>query len=210
MTASSPRRRARIVAGFVLVTGLLAASACSAGQITQTSRQVAAVPGINASVGPAGGDTTVALRDVVIAYNGPEGYAAGKDAPLVVRLFNVYDKPVALTGVTAQGAAAVVLAGGSSPATPAATPTATASPAVDEAPGETSFRINIPVGGYVLLVPGEGQHLVLHKLATALTPGESIPVTFTFSDGGTVTIPVPVGLPTVPAPRSPMDIGHEE
>ncbi|MFC7482147.1 hypothetical protein ACFQX7_21920 [Luedemannella flava] len=229
MTASSPRRRARIIAGSVLVAGLLAVSACSAGQITQTSSQVAAVTGAEASAGPAGSDdTTVALRDLVVAYDGIEGYAAGANAPLVVRLFNQTGQAISLTGVTTPGvdatgnpavkAASVLLVdpkkatptGGASEEAASASPGATASPAAEKPAGESSFQVTIPAAGYALLVPGEGPYLLLNKLSAELVNGGSIPVTFTFSDGGTVTVQVPVGLPVTPAPRSPMDIHGEE
>jgi copper(I)-binding protein len=217
VTASFPRRRARIVAGSVLVAGLLAVSACSAGQDTQTSHQVAAVPGANASAGPAGGDISVALRDLTVVYKDPKGYPAGADAPLAVRLFSQGGQAVSLIGASSDAAQAVVLAGGGTAPTVGATEeVATASPGASPAAaaqppaGESTFEVKIPAAGYTLLVPGSGPHLVLNKLKMPLVPGDSVNVTFTFSDGATVTVPVPVGVPTAPAERSPMDITEHE
>ncbi|GAA1754316.1 hypothetical protein [Luedemannella helvata] len=231
MTASSPRRRIRIVAGSALVAGLLASSACSAGQVTQTSRQVAPVPGINATVGPAGGAASIFVRSLVVVYNGPQGYKAGADVPLSVRLFNQTNEPVYLTGVTAEGAQAVLLAGGPkgtpSPTPPAenepadvtASPTATPSPTAVPPAGEANFRVRVPAAGYVELVPGQDQHLILSKFTqpdaqdspagNAFVPGESVKTTFTFSDGATLTALVPFDMPLAALTRSPMDIAPE-
>jgi hypothetical protein len=122
VTASRSSRRARLCAALVtgavaLVAGLALAS-CSAGQITQTSSQVAAGPGANANLGP------VALRDLLIAYNAPDGYPQGGSAPLIVRIFNNGEKPVTLVTATAEGAAEkVLLVGGPVMPTPGAAPT---------------------------------------------------------------------------------------
>ena len=137
MTASSLRRPFRIVAGSALVAGLLAVSACSAGQVTQTSRQVAPVPGINATVGPAGGAASIFVRGLVVVYNGPEGYKPGADVPLSVRLFNQTGEPVYLTGVTAEGAQAVLLAGGPKS-------TASATPPAENEPAEVTASPSAP------------------------------------------------------------------
>ena len=112
----SARRTSRVVT-YALVAGACAALAlagCSAGQLTQTASQVAAVPGANVTVG------SIALRDLKIQYNGPEGYRPGDDAPLAVRIFNDGTEPVTLTGVTADKAEAVTLVGG--PGVPARAP----------------------------------------------------------------------------------------
>jgi hypothetical protein len=104
------RAVAALLAGAAVALGLVG---CSAGQMTQTADQVAAVPGANVTIG------AIALRDLQVAYNGPAGYPAGGNAPLIVRIFNEGAKPVTLTGVTAAGfARAVVLSGGAA-ATPA-------------------------------------------------------------------------------------------
>jgi copper(I)-binding protein len=212
------RNRTRRLVATAVAAGLGAAAAlsgCSAGQLTQTATQVPPVPGINADAGQ------VALRNLVIAYPGPAGYPAGADAPLIVRLFNNGLTPITLTGVSADKAASVTLVGtpevvttteppppptatpgptGSPEPTTTVTPTASPTPTT-EAPS-TPVSIAIPPQGFVLLVPGQASgHLRLNRLTEAIVPGESVAVTFTFSDGTKATLPVPLAPPTHEIPR---------
>jgi hypothetical protein len=224
------RARTRRIVAAGLVAGLgatLALTACSAGQITQTSTQVAPVQGNNADAGD------IALRNLVIAYNGPAGYPAGGDAPLVVRLFNNSATPVTLVGVSAEKAVSVTLVGtpevvrptetptptsaaptvtttapGEATATPTGSPTATATPTPTVAPTTqppgVPVSVVIPAQSFVLLVPGQGDSgfLRLNGLTEAIAPGESVVVTFTFSDGTSATVPVPLAPPTDEVPRA--------
>jgi copper(I)-binding protein len=205
----SAKRLVRALAGVIAGVGVVVAvSACSAGQITQTSSQVAAVPGANADAG------SVALRDLVVAYNGPQGYAQGASAPLVVRIFNNGQTAVQLVGATAEGAASgVTLTGGTQAQTesqntsPSPTATGTASPTATATPspaqnGEQKFSVEIPPVSYVLLVPGSGQYLQLTGLTNAIIPGQSVPVTFSFSDGSSVKVDVPLVPPNTVVPRA--------
>lgn len=222
MTASrSSRRSARFVAGSVLLVGAAAltlVSACSAGQLAQTSEMVPSVPGVNANAGPNG---EIALRDLLIAYNGQQGYPQGGDAPLVARIFNDGARPVKLVRVTAdETARAVVLVGGApgvaATQTAAATASTAASPSAAPSPGGSpspspaaaaptpitqAISIDIAPYSYRLLVPGQGEYLMLRGLTRPLGPGSSVPVTFTFDDGSSVRVNVPFGVPTEPGPR---------
>jgi copper(I)-binding protein len=219
------------------VGAVLALAGCSAGQITQTATQVAPVVGISGDAGD------IALRNLVIEYNGPEGYAAGSDAPLVVRLFNNGLEPVTLVGVSADKAEAVILTGSPTVVTPTepptqppspeptaspeaspsptdteaptATPTATATPTpTPQRPTAEPVSVTIPPQSYVLLVPGQGEngHLVLVGLTEAIIPGESVNVTFTFDNGTSVVLPVPLAPPVHEVPRATpvVDPGHGE
>ena len=51
--------------------------------------------------------------------------------------------------------------------------------------------ITIAPGESVVLEPG-GLHAMLMRLQEAMTEGESFPLTLTFSDGGEVTVDVPI------------------
>jgi hypothetical protein len=218
------RHGVRLGAASALLVGAVVLSACSAGQITGTSVQVPPIQGVNANAGP---DGTIALRNVLIAYNGTAGYPRGGTAPLEVRIFNNGTQPVTLVGVTAGDAATgVTLAGGTqapppepsptpppaespsptAPETPDATP-----PTPAEPPGQGTFAIEIAPGSYVLLVRGVDQYLQLVGLREPLLPGSSVPVTFEFRDGGTttVTVQVPMGLPTTPLPRPTLAVPEE-
>jgi copper(I)-binding protein len=222
------RTRRLVTAGLAAV---LALSGCSAGQVTQTAEQVAPVPGIDIDAGD------VALRNLVIEYDGPEGYPAGADAALIVRVFNNSNSPVTLVGVTADKAASVELVGTVDPVTtteappppsPSAPPSASAepegspspeatespSPEPTEQPAGAPVSITIPPQSFVLLVPGQGEqgYLRLTGLTEAITPGESVAVTLTFSDGTSVTANVPLA-PTggvVPRATPIVEPGHAQ
>jgi len=227
MTAS----RTAVVAAVLI--GLAALTACSAGKVTQTSRQEPPITGNNVDVG------SIALRNVQISYNGPEGYAVGANAPLEVRIFNRGATVLRLTGATADGTAErVVLIGTPTPTpgplpsdqpvpsetpaespspseSPAASPSEAATPTPTPRPaGRTNFSVEIPPGSYVLLVPGQGTgYLQLVGLTKELSTGLWATVTFTFDTGATtpisVPVDVPVGVPEHPLPR-PEPVQHGE
>ena len=247
MTASRTRRRPgdrpRTRPWFAMAVAVgvgtaLGLAGCSAGLVTQTATQVAPVVGIDVDAGD------IALRNVVIEYSGPEGYEAGSDAPLVVRIFNNGMESVTLVGVTADKAEAVVLAGtpivvsptgeptqppspepttspdeeaSPSPtdtAEPTASPTATPTPtATPQRPVTEDVSVTIPPQSYVLLVPGESEsgYLLLTGLRESIIPGESVTVTFTFDNGTSVEVPVPLAPPVHEVPRATpiVDPGHE-
>jgi hypothetical protein len=92
---------------------------------------------------------------------------------------------------------------GSPSPTGSPTPTGTASPSPTAAPpqappaGQSTFSIEIPAQGYVLLVPGQGQFLQLVGLTRQIIPGELVTVEFTFDDGSKAS----ASLPFAPAPE---------
>ena len=220
------RCRAR---GRSLLTGAAAAlSACSAGQITQTDNQVAAVPGINAS----SADGKIKLRNVMVVYaakvpaehDDPAGPAAGQRRPQVARLTGA---------VTADGNGQVVLVGGASSAsspTPAASrrprprgrprprrsasPAGSASPSPAASPSPTgvgSAQLNVEVPGTQLIVLSPSQdgasYLAITGRSSELVPGQTVGVnfTFTYADGSTTTLSadLPVGTPLSPPTQEP-------
>jgi hypothetical protein len=220
----SSRRSARLAACalFASFAALAALSACSAGQLAQTSEEVPSVPGANVNVGPSG---VVSLRNMVVVYNGPQGYPQGGSAPLVVRIFNSGPTKLTLVKVSAGDAASSVLLVGGTAAQSITAPTATATPTVgpsinpsgsatptttaSAAPtptatkpaGQASFAIDVAPVSYTFLVPGQGPFLQLTGLTSPLIPGGSVVITFSFSDGTTGTAHVPVGVPQNPQPR---------
>jgi copper(I)-binding protein len=221
---SSHARRGRPAALAALTIAVIATasvSACSAGQVTQTANQVAAVPGVNVDGGPVTAqfeNGTIGLRDVQILYNDVAGYPAGGSAPLVVRIFNNGEKAIRLVGVAAGPAAeSVRLVGGTpAPTTTAPEPTATDTPSAEppgsaapsDAPtaapapaGVSEFSIAIPAGSYVLLVPGSGPYLQLTGLSQPLSAGYNVPMIFRF-DVAAINVTVPVGIPLESVPRA--------
>lgn len=147
------RRYAAASAGIVAVIASSLLAGCSAGQIAETSKIVAAVPGGSTTIpvpvadNP---DSSVKIQNALIAYAGPAGYQAGETAPLELRIINqtIHSITVTLpaTGVTLQGtngvdgttpigtpiftgpAAVAAQASASPAAAPSATPSGTPSP----------------------------------------------------------------------------------
>ncbi|GAB3867857.1 hypothetical protein ACFPIJ_23455 [Dactylosporangium cerinum] len=236
MTRTIPAARrlglgAALAASAVLGVGLL--SACSAGQITQTDNQVAAVPGISAQ----SKDGLIALREGVVAYS--DGYKAGSVVPIEVRLFNNARQSVKLTSVTAGSAGSVVLVGEASaaPAITSAPPpppsvsasgskSASSSPSASKSPtpppppapvGSSKISVEIPVGGFVALSQGTKTYLAVEKLTGEALPAGTaladVTFTFTYADGTTTTInlpELPMTVPASPLPKPSPVVGHEE
>lgn len=173
---SRTRRSARTlagVAGAAALTGLLL-SGCGTGQISQTSRQVAAVNGANATVG------SVDLRDVQVAYPtapaGPDAlYRQGGAAPLVATLVNTAPVADRLLSVTSPAAASVQIQ------------------------GDLTMPQDIALvsPGNLQLSPTNAKRvqLVAEGLTRPVPAGAQIPMTFVFEKAGSVTVTVPTGVP---------------
>jgi copper(I)-binding protein len=86
-------------------------------------------------------------------------------------------------------------------ASPSASGSASAEPSQ---PAGRPINVQIPSLGYAVLAPSVGSTLELVGLTRSLNAGESIPITFGFSNGVQVTLDVPVDVPLSAAPRSPM------
>lgn len=209
----------------------LALTGCSAGMNSQTADQVAAVPGFSLTVpGPNGG--SVALRDAMLVYAGPTGYAQGATAPLQLRIFNDTEQPITLDKFESNDAASVKLASAAdlkasprpSPAAESPSPAASKSPKAAGSPSpdaETSpepeaspspaaappAKLTIPPAGYLELTPGSGQLLALTGLKKPVVNGEGVHLKLTFSNGVVLeTLPgtvVPLAPPLSPEPRLP-------
>lgn len=237
MSATSSRRRGfRLIAVPGLLAAVVAMSACGTGQITQTASQVAAVPGTSIDL-PSTDNPVIGLRNLVVAYSGPGGYAAGSSAPLVVHIVNNSAREITLTEVTSPAATSVVLVDASATPSPTASPspeaaptptsaetptgtpetptaTAPAEPTPTSAPpaGEARFTLRIPALSLVALVPGQGRYLQLAGLKAPLLPGQSVPLRFTFSGDEQITgeIVVPLAPPVGAVPRATPEPIHQE
>jgi copper(I)-binding protein len=211
---SDPRRnRAQLVIGALIAA--VAVAGCGAGQITQTSRQVAAVEGANAT------SSQIAVRNAMIEFDEPAHgaaiYPVGGSAPLEMVIVNsgaevdrlvAASSPVAssveISGVlripggqalTIEGApaAAPAPAEGAPPATAGATPNPTPTPApptsappAEPAPAEQPSAAE---GG-----SGAG-HIVLTGLREDVQAGLTYPLILTFERAGEVRFDVPVANP---------------
>jgi len=99
------------------------------------------------------------------------------------------------------------------PATETETPQGeTPSPGGEQAEliGEPEFTIEIGPASHVRLAPTSGSFLLLEGLKEDVAMGSSVEVTFTFSNGEEVTVPLPMGEPAESASRSYFEDPHEE
>ncbi|MGB3770161.1 MAG: hypothetical protein WBF79_09845 [Rhodococcus sp. (in: high G+C Gram-positive bacteria)] len=179
MTASTaPIRPVKVATAVALAFGAaISVSACSAGQVSQTATQVAAVNGNNAEQGD------IVMRNVHVAYPTSEDYnlEPGGRAELIFTAINTSETtPDRLTAIETEGAAEVVLTGpfgGTSIEIPAQAAVASNVPA-NQDPGN-------PKGS-------ESVKAELEGLSESVTPGLTVPVTFTFEQAGDVVVSVPV------------------
>ena len=208
------------------VAATFALSACSVGQVTQTDQKVPAVPGTNAEVVNEAVGAQIDLRDMLVAYNGIEGYDQGADAALQIRLFNSGDVDDKLTAVTAEGVAQSVIVVDETVTVPTEDPTQTEDPTADpdqdptadpdqepdgeetpatdptqdpeptQDPQPTPIEFELPMNGYQILTPAEGVYLQLVGLVEPLNTGSVIEVTFHFEVAGQITVAIPMALPT--------------
>ena len=84
-----------------------------------------------------------------------------------------------------------------------ATPTGEATPAAEAFEGETTIDVPIAPSGYVRLDQGveDGDYLLIENLGEELVTGQTLSLVFTFSDGTTVPVVVPVGQALEPDER---------
>lgn len=178
-------RRHRLMRRPFAVTALIAACCasapslvgCSAGQITQTDGQVAAVDGAYADVGE-----NIALRDALIPIppdsNGT--YPTGSSVPVLLTIVNEGTRADRLIAVTSPAASQVLVLGTTTIA-PGTNVTSTA--------GSASAGVQ-PQSPLVV-----GQLRIVLNTAQPLRAGLNTPVTFVFENAGTVTLPVPMAAP---------------
>lgn len=225
----------RLAATIAGAAAIMLVSACGAGQIAETAKIKAAVPGGNTSISVPDGARpgTLWIKNVTFDYNDPDGYPAGGSAPISVRIINDSGSDLVLAGVTATlagggdlGAVALHSAsaapapsasapvpaspsGSASPAAPPATPSAAPTPT----PSASALNIKIPADQLVDLSTSANQYLQVTGLTQALAPGMRVNLTFTFADSSnsaisipSVPVPAQIAPPMVPAGRSTVDI----
>lgn len=197
-TRGVARRRGLPGAALAMATLALAAG-CSSGQITQTAEADPVAGGANRQVDLP--DGRLLVRNAVLVYPGADGYPRGGTAPLELLIFNDTPAPVRLTGVTSpHGRVGLVQDGSPSPA---------ASP--QPAPTGGPVDVEIPARGFVRLAPGSGRYLQLAGLTESLLPGQSVTLTFQFTENAEIAdVTVPLTTPLSPLPRSPMEFPDGE
>jgi copper(I)-binding protein len=217
-------RALRAAAIGVLLIAPVALSACSAGQLNQTSAQNRDKVGVTARVG----DLT--LREVELAYPQAGSYSPGDDAVLNGAIVNdgtAADTLVSITGqgftgvdVTGTGAQASAASGTASPTGTAAATTTAAGTSAGATTGATTtgavstttaalpteapsndVGISIP-GNSAIFLGQNAPHVTLAGLTQPLTAAQALRLTFTFQRAGAVTIDVLVANPGTPLPKT--------
>lgn len=198
-------RALRAAALGMVLFSTAALSACSAGQVNQTSSQV------RDKVGPQGLAGTILLREVQLAYPASGSYSPGDDAELQAAIVNDGDSPDTLLRISGPDFAQVRITGsptGTASASPTnntgtgnGTATTPASPTGSAGTAAGSRTITVPAHTTVVLGQS-GPTVTLVGLSRSLTPAQAVPVTFTFQTAGTVTVDALVATPTSPAPRT--------
>jgi hypothetical protein len=171
--------RLRLIPAALGLGAVVALAGCSAGQVTETDTQVAAV---NGGSGDLNG---IAIRNATFTFPSPEAhYAAGSSAPVQAVLTNVGpdDK---LVQVSSPYAASATLGGDTS--LPSRTALHATGGAEQVQQAETHADRNVEI--------------TLNGLKQDITAGVTIPVTFVFEKAGAVTVQVPVGPDHAPRPE---------
>ncbi|RRO17369.1 copper chaperone PCu(A)C [Saccharopolyspora rhizosphaerae] len=155
---------------------VVALAGCSAGQVTETDTQVAAVNG------GSGDAKQVAVRNATLAFP-PQGafYRAGSSAPVQVVLSNEgpNDK---LVQVSSPYAASGQVSG------------------TTDLPSNTALHATGP-SAQPASTGERTVQITLNGLKQDITPGVTIPVTFVFAQAGQVTVQVPIGEDHHPRPE---------
>jgi copper(I)-binding protein len=182
-------RAPRAAAIGALLLAPVALSACSAGQVTQTSTQEQNFGG-QMDVGP------LNLRALELPYPTGGVYPSGSDARLLGAVVSSADVPDTLVGITGPDFTGVEVVD----------PTAAAAGAAPSA----AVSLPVPADGTLFLGDGQGPAVTLVGLADDLSVGQYVDVTFSFTNSGDVTVPVPVGTATRDLPRGEAFDFHPE
>ncbi|MGI8666411.1 MAG: hypothetical protein ACR2N4_10320 [Jatrophihabitans sp.] len=213
------RRLGAIIAGSAATALLL--TGCAAGQHTQTVGQAPPIDGASA----AAGDIAVRAAGLLAPDNGTS-YAKGGTAQLQLVLINNSAQATQLVSVSSPAAGSAQVsnvgvpqvanssAAGSTSPSPSDSPSssASASDSSSAEPSATGSPIPAPVNQPIQLPAGEnvqvgfdvlGPNISLTGLTAALFPAQTVPVTFTFANGASVTVNLPVKLDSTP-PSAPI------
>lgn len=169
--------RLRLIPAALGLGAVVALAGCSAGQVTETDTQVAAVNGGSGEV------KDVAVRDATITFPSDASfYPAGASAPIELMLAN-QGPDDRLVSVSSPYAASATVSGETT------------------LPRDSSLQA---LGENERLNPGPDARIVeisLQGLKQQIGPGVTIPVTFTFEKAGQVTVQVPLGADHSPRPE---------
>lgn len=175
-------QRRRIMSITLAAAAALVVAGCSAGQITQTDTQLAAVNGEQGAVGP------MRISNAALAYPTEGGFwAEGSDVPLSMSIANNGGADDEVQLVSTAQAAEVQIKGDKAVA---ALRALTVGGAPAESFGEEQAAADSGEVGNATMV--------LKDIKQNLFPGQVVFLTVTFRDAGTVKLRVPIAAPTEP------------
>ncbi|MER6993513.1 hypothetical protein ABT337_22145 [Saccharopolyspora hirsuta] len=173
--------RLRLIPAAIGLGAVVALAGCSAGQVTETDTQVAAVNGGNGDV------QDIAIRNAMFTFpTTGTVYPAGSSAPLEAVLANEgeNDKLVEVTSTYT-----------TAPATIGGDTTLPSRTALHATGASAEQKAQVEAAG------GRQVQITLNGFKQDITPGVTIPVTFVFEKAGPVTVQVPVGIDHSPRPE---------
>ncbi|MDJ0393410.1 hypothetical protein QMK17_08695 [Rhodococcus sp. G-MC3] len=194
IAATANRKTRRLASAVAIAAGsVLVLSACSAGQISQTAAQVAAVNGNFADAGD------ISLRNVHVVYPQSEEYSiepGGKVELGFLAVNNSPDTADTLTRISTTAASSIAVG--------------------DEAGGTeiaplTALGAGAPIDNQVddPGIPLQFILVELNGIGEEVRPGLTVPITFTFEKAGDVEVNVPVDaghvLPRDVSDKSPIE-----
>jgi copper(I)-binding protein len=183
-------RGLRAAATAALLLSPVALGACSAGQVAQTAEQNRDKVGGMTSVGD------LSLRAVELPYPTGGVYEEGSSARLLAAVTNSGETDDTLVGIEGDQFDSVEVVD----------PEAAGEPATNSG----SLDLAVPADGILYLGNGTGPSVTLVGLADDIGVGQSVDVTFTFEQAGSVTILVPVATAPRDLPRGePFDFHTE-
>jgi copper(I)-binding protein len=183
-------RALRAAAMGALLLSPVALSACSAGQVTQTNTQEQNFGG-QIDAGP------ISLRALELPYPTGGIYPSGSEARLIGAVVSTADTTDTLVGIRGEAFTDVEVVDPTAPA-----------PAPGVAPAGISLPV--PADGTLFLSNGQGPAVTLIGLSEELGVGDYVDVTFSFTQAGDVTVPVPVGVSQRDLPRGEAFDFHPE
>jgi hypothetical protein len=190
---TSARPRFGMVAAAVLGAAVLM-TGCAAGQHAQTSNQVPAIDGVGADSGQIG----IRAAAVAAPQTGPS-YQVGSDATLKLVMVNSGPSTVALQAVSTPVAPQVTLGlNGPADTSNTSAPSGTTTIAI---PSSGTVQV-----GYSVL----GPTITLAHLTQALYPSQTVPVTFTFTNGVTITAALTVQITSGPPDAPTVNVSPPE
>jgi copper(I)-binding protein len=215
--SGSIRRLSAVLA--TAAAGALLLAGCAAGQDAQTIAQRPPIDGASANAGG------LSIRTAAIVASPGDSYSQGSSALLQLVIINNGATDRTLTQVTSSVAGSAVVSNAGVPVAAAsdssaasASSGASPSPSDTSSPASTSSSssstasgsaaqsepIRLPAGQSVQIgFSPTGPNIQLNSLTASLYPAQTVPVTFGFDDGTSVTVDLTVQLQSSP-PSAPV------